>query len=125
MTTATAPSATLYERMGGATRLRDLIGQIVDMHLENPAIRTRFEAFDRAALKDGAYQFFAMAMGGPEQYSGRGLVATHRGMNINEAEFVAATDDVLAVLQRNGVGAQEQQEILAAFFALKGEVLHQ
>jgi hypothetical protein len=45
-------------------------------------------------------------------------------MNVSEHEFVAATDDVIAVLQKNGVGEREQAEVLAAFFAMKGEVLH-
>ena len=44
-------------------------------------------------------------------------------MNVNEQEFLAATDDVLAVLRSHGVGEREQQEVLAAFFAMKGEVL--
>ncbi len=118
-----APSATLYERLGGGDGLRTIIGAIVDAHLENELIRTRFEPFDRASMKDAAFRFFAQATGGPEVYDGRGLRATHRGMNVNEQEFLAATDDVLAVLRSHGVGEREQQEVLAAFFAMKGEVL--
>jgi hemoglobin len=117
-------TATLYERLGGGERLRGIIGDIVDAHLENPAIHTRFEPFERAAMKEQAFLFFAAATGGPEVYAGRGLRETHRGMNVNETEFVAATDDVLAVLNRHGVGPGEQAEVLAAFFAMKGEVLH-
>lgn len=123
MTTEMTSTATLYDRIGGADRLRALVGEIVEAHLKNQAIQSRFERFDPAQLKAGAFQFFAMAMGGPEQYTGRGLEETHRGMNISEQEFVAATDDVFAVLQRNNVGMQEQMEVLAAFFALKGQVL--
>lgn len=124
MTSTEAPATSLYERLGGADRLRALVGEIVDAHMNNPRIKVRFAQFDRAQLTDGAFQFFAMAMGGPQAYQGRGLVETHRGMNISEEEFVAATDDVVGVLQRNNVGAQEQMEILAAFFAMKGDVLH-
>jgi hemoglobin len=125
MTQATsAPAATLYERIGGAERLRFLVGEIITAHLANPQIRSRFEAFDAEVMKANAAAFFAQAMGGPAEYQGRGLLETHRGMNVNELEFVAATDDVLGVLNRNGVGPQEQLEILGAFFAMKGEVLH-
>ena len=118
-------TATLYERLGGSEKLRKMIGEIVDAHLANPAIHTRFEPFDRDAMKAGAFQFFAQATGGSEVYEGRGLLATHKGMNVSEHEFVAATDDVLAVLRRNGISEQEQLEVLGAFFAMKGEVLHQ
>ena len=119
-----SPPASLYARIGGAERLRALVGEIVDAHLLNPDIHSRFEPFDRDQMVEGAFRFFAQAMGGPAQYTGRGLAETHRGMNVSELEFVAATDDVLGVLNRNGVGAQEQLEILGAFFAMKGEVLH-
>ena len=116
--------ATLYARLGGAEALRAILDDIVDAHLDNHLIHTRFEPFDRQSLKDGAFQFFASATGGPQNYAGRGLRGTHRGMNINEQEFVAATDDVLTVLRRHGVAEREQQEVLAAFFAMKDEVLH-
>ena len=119
-----ASANTLFARLGGAERLRFLVSEIVEAHLKNPDIQKRFEPFDPDTMKAGAFAFFAQAMGGPEAYDGRGLRETHRGMNIGEHEFVAATDDVLDVLQRNGVGPQEQMEILAAFFAMKGEVLH-
>lgn len=121
---APAATATLYERLGGADGLGRIISEIVDAHLENPAIHTRFEPFDAATLKEGAFRFFAQATGGPAIYDGRGLRETHRGMNVNEQELVAAMDDVLAVLQRHGIPVLEQQEVLAAFFAMKGEVLH-
>ena len=123
-TSSEAPAATLYQRLGGGAKLETIIGDIVDAHLANAAIHTRFEPFDRKEMKRNAFLFFAMATGGPEVYEGRGLVATHRGMNVNEQEFVAATDDVLAVLRKHGVGDREQAEVLAAFFAMKGEVLH-
>jgi hypothetical protein len=32
-------------------------------------------------------------------------------MNVNELEFVAATDDMLAVLRKHGVPDREQQEL--------------
>jgi hypothetical protein len=37
----------------------------------------------------------------------------HRGMNISEAEFVAAVDDILAALQRHGIDQSTQKDILA------------
>jgi hemoglobin len=104
--------------------MRQIIGEIVDAHLANPAIRVRFEPFDRDKMKHQAFQFFAQATGGPEVYEGRGLRGTHQGMNVSDQEFVSAVDDVMAVLRRNGVGDREQQEVLAAFFAMKDEVLH-
>lgn len=116
--------ASLYERVGGGDALRQMVSETIDAHLANPAVRTRFQRFDRDGLIERAFPFFAQAMGGAETYTGAGLRAVHEGMNINEAEFVATTDDLLGVLRKHGIGEREQQEILAAFFAWKDELLH-
>ena len=123
--TSEAPAGTsLYERVGGGERLRQILSDTIDAHLANPAIRTRFQRYDRNVLIERAFPFFAQATGGPETYTGAGLRAVHEGMNISDAEFVAATDDLLGVLRKHGVGDHEQQEVLAAFFAWKDELLH-
>lgn len=123
--TPEAPAAaSLYERVGGGNALRRIVSDTIDAHLANPAISPRFQRFDRDVLIERALPFFAQAMGGAETYTGSGLRAVHEGMNINEAEFVAATDDLLGVLRKHGVGDREQQEILSAFFAWKDELLH-
>lgn len=123
-TATAAPAATLFERVGGEAGLRAIVSDVVDAHLANPAIQTRFQQYPVEQMKENAYAFFAQGTGGPAAYSGRGLLEVHRGMNINEQEFVAACDDLMAVLQARGVGEREQQELLTAFFAMKGEVLH-
>ena len=51
--------------------------------------------------------------------------AAHRGMNISEQEYLAVADDIMAALDKNGVGDQEKREILMIAFSLKGEILRQ
>jgi hemoglobin len=53
------------------------------------------------------------------------MVAAHWGMNISEREYLAVTDDIMAALDKNGVGDQEKREILMIAFSLKGEILRQ
>jgi hemoglobin len=119
-----APSATLYERIGGAEALRRIAADLVDAHLANPIIAPRFRAIDQEVAKQHAFEFFCMGSGGPEPYTGRDLHEVHTGMNISDQEFIAAVDDLMSVMQQNGVGEREQQEVLFIFFSLKGQVLH-
>ena len=121
--TGTATLPTLYERLGGADGLRRIIDDVIDAHLANPLIGVRFQAFEPAEMKQKAFTFFAAGTGGPQSYEGRDLPTAHKGMNINEQEFLAATDDLMSVLAKHGVGQIEQQEVLAAFYSMKGEVL--
>jgi len=118
-----SPAATLYERIGGADALRRIANDLVDAHVGNPIIGQRFQAIDRETAKQHAFEFFCMGSGGSEAYTGRDVREVHTGMNISEQEFIAAVDDLMAVLQRNNIGEREQQEVLYIFFSLKGQVL--
>ncbi len=124
MTLAQTETKTLYERLGGEAGLRAIADKVIDAHLANPQIGTRFEHGNPAHAKQMAYEFFGAGSGGPQSYTGKDMPAAHAGMNIGEAEFVFVCDDVLAVLQGLGVGATEQGEVLGIFFALKDQVLH-
>lgn len=45
-------------------------------------------------------------------------------MNINEAEYMAATDDILAMLAQNGVDERTRNEVLAFAYLLKEQIMH-
>jgi len=52
------------------------------------------------------------------------MITTHRGMNINEAEYLAVIDDIMGALDKNDIGDQEKMEVLMICYSLKGEILH-
>jgi len=116
-------SATLFDRLGGSDRLALIVDDIVDNHLKNPKVRTRFENVDQRKLRKLALEFFSAGTGGPHTYSGRDMVATHKGMNISEEEFVAVIDDILLALDQNGVGETEKAEVLSILWSLKNQVI--
>lgn len=121
---------TLYEQLGGATGIAKMVDDIVDAHLNNPVIKTRFlpylEKPERVAeIKKHTCDFLGAGSGGPEKYLGRSMPETHRGMNISEAEYMAVVDDILGVMEKHGIGESARKDVLAITFALKDEILHQ
>lgn len=118
-------AATLYERLGGQKAIAAMADAIVEAHIRNPLIKTRFLDTDNAKLKLLVAQFFSMGTGGPQQYDGRDMRTAHRGMNLDERELVAAIDDVLMVLDAHKVDPATRGEVLAILYSLKGEVLFQ
>lgn len=116
-------SAPLYERLGGADKIAAIVDEMADLHLKNPLIAPRFQKSDIPKLKRLAYEFFCAGAGGPERYSGRDMRTTHGGMNINEQEFVAVIDDVVAAMEKVGIGPQEKNEVVAILYSLKGDVV--
>jgi len=113
----------LYERLGGTEGIKKIANDVVDCHLQNPAIATRFKAADPDKLKNGAATFFISGTGGPSVYKGADMVATHKHMNISHEEFMAVCDDALSALQMNGNGQREQEEVLFIFYSMRNEVI--
>ncbi|PWE17489.1 group 1 truncated hemoglobin [Marinicauda salina] len=118
-------SATLFERLGGENGIKAIANDLVELHVKNPIIGPRFAGSDKAAVKQTVAEFFITGSGGPEVYKGEDMVTAHKHMNINGDEFVAALDDAMVALDKNGIGEPEKQETLAILFSMRGEVMHQ
>lgn len=119
----------LFERLGGSSGISALVDSVVALHMENPVISARFRPYleqpDKLALtKKHTCAFFEAGSGGPAAYQGRSMRDAHRGMNISEAEYMAAVDDILAALRKHGMDDQTQKDVLAIAYSLKGEILH-
>jgi hemoglobin len=122
-------SGSLFQRLGGTSGIQSLVDDIVALHMENPAIKARFRPYletpDKLAqTKKHLCAFLEAGSGGKAQYTGRSMPDAHRGMNISEAEYMAATDDILAALRKHGVDEQTQKDVLAIAYSLKGQILH-
>ncbi len=115
--------STLYERLGGSEKITQIAHDIVDNHLVNPHISTRFAGADPASLKKGAATFFITGSGGPEVYEGKDMLTVHKGLNISPAEFMAVLDDSLAAMEKNSVGVSEQQEVLYILYSFREQIV--
>lgn len=116
-------SQSLYERLGGSEGITRIAGDVVDNHLKNKAIATRFAKADVNALKKAAATFFITGTGGPNVYQGKDMLAVHKGMNISAAEFMAVLDDALAALEKNKIGQREQEEVLFALYSMRSQIV--
>ncbi len=93
-------------------------------HLTNPVVRTRFENIkDLDHARRMAAEFFCAGCGGPDPYTGRDMLTTHRGMNISEQEYMAVMDDILGALGKNGIDQATQNEVVAILYSLKNEII--
>jgi hemoglobin len=119
----------LYSRLGGAEGITALVDDIVDHHMNNPAVAARFLPYKEkpellAQVKKHTVDFFSMGSGGPAVYAGRDMETTHRGMNISETEYMHVVDDIMAVCEKHGIDAQSQSEVLSIAWSLKEQIMH-
>jgi len=119
-----AETVSLYDRLGRADGITRIVDDVMDAHLANPAIKTRFEASqDLDHAKRMAVEFFCAGCGGPECYTGRDLLVAHKGMNISEQEYMAAMDDILGALEKHAIDPATRGEVTAILYSLKGQVI--
>ncbi len=117
-------ATTLYERLGGRPGITRITRELIKNHLANPLVKTRYEKCDdMERLERHAIEFFCAGSGGTEAYTGKDMIATHRGMNISEQEFVAVLDDAMDALDKCGVDPATRNEVLGVLWSLKKEVI--
>lgn len=120
----TLKQQSLYERLGGA----EGISAIVDAHMNNPVIKARYlllkdQPEHLALIKKHTKEFFGAGSGGPEVYTGKDMLSTHRGMNISEAEYMNVIDDILMVLDKHRKDQQTKNDVLAIVYSMKDEMI--
>ena len=116
--------ASLYERLGGGDKIKQIVADVWANHTSNPLIQNRYANSDGEKVKQVVWEFFCAGTGGPQEYTGDDMLTAHRGMNISDEEFNAVTDDVLKALDKNEVGKKERDEVLVILYSMKGEIAH-
>jgi len=128
-TTTNTQTASLYERLGRAEGISKLVDDIVDAHMKNPAIQSRFLPYQSdpeklETTKHHLRTFLAAGTGGPDEYAGRSMPEAHRGMNVSEHEYMAALDDIVNAMRSNGIDEATRKDVLAIAYSLKDEIMH-
>jgi len=117
-------TTTLYERLGRREGITRITADLMKNHLANPLVNARYmSSEDLERVERRVVEFFCAGTGGPETYTGKDMVATHKGMNINEQEFMSVIDDAMDALQKNGIDESTRNEVLAVLWSMRREVL--
>ena len=106
-------TTTLYQRLGENEGIAHLVDDVVAAHLVNPYVKTRFEKIeDMAHTKQLIGEFLTNGSGTPPTYTGKGILGAHIDVEVTEQEFLAAMDDIVGVMNKNGIDEDTKNEIL-------------
>ena len=114
----------LYERLGGATGISNIVDDIVDAHMNNPAIKARFlplkdDPNHFEEVRGHLINFLASGSGGPEKYTGMDMPEAHKGMNISQGEYMEVIDDIMSALNKHNIDEETQKDVLHIAYSLK------
>jgi hemoglobin len=118
----------LFENLGGTVGITAIVDDVVEAHMNNPAISAWFlpykdEPKRLASIKKHTVDFFSAGSGGPVTYTGRDMPTAHEGMNINLEEYQHTVDDIMIVLGRHNIDEQSKLNVLAILSSLKDSIV--
>jgi hemoglobin len=117
MSTAQQTQPTLFERLGGTYSIAVVVDDFIDRVMvdprlnANPAVDEAHHKIPPAGFKYFVTEMVCWASGGPQKYTGRSMVDSHRDLGITSGEWDAFMDDFRQTLDKFNVPAAEQEEL--------------
>jgi hemoglobin len=123
MATAVLERKSLYEELGGRAAIAAVVDEFYARLLGDAALAPLFAGTDLDRLRRHQAAFLVAALGGPNEYRGRGLRQAHAGMNITAAQFGAVAGHLADALATCGVPALTVETVIGHVAQLQGDVV--
>ncbi len=82
-----------------------------------------FVGVDKKMVTKHVADFIAAGTGGTATYAGRDLPGSHAHLNLTDADFLSAGDDIVNSMKVMGYGENEIQEFVCILVSLKDQVV--
>jgi hemoglobin len=124
--------AALYDRLGGADAIRDLVQRATERFLADPALNFRREGTTREwaatpgtmdRFRDRLTDYLVSMTGGPAAYHGPTMLEVHHGMRITDREYDAFVGDFMDAMRSRGVNARDGRELVSILEGLRGDIV--
>jgi hemoglobin len=103
---------TLYERLGGEAAVASLVDEFYGRVLANPTLAPYFANTSMVALQRMQREFFAAALDGPVQYTGRPIIHAHHHLKITLSDFQAFVGHLFETLRDSDLSEQDCYDII-------------
>ena len=113
----------LYEKLGGEAGVESLVVAFYVKVMADPDLSPFFRHTTIEKLHAMQKDFFTMALGGPDQYSGLSLAAAHHGRGIKMQHFSRFVAHLLATLEDLGIETDEAEAVCARINTHANEIL--
>src|SRR5919107_5973854 len=119
----------LYDRLGGLYNIAVVVDDFIDRVMGDPRLNANprvDEAHHRVSPQGFKYyvtEMLCWAAGGPQSYSGRSMVESHRELRITPGEWDAFMDDLDQTLTKFAVPEPERGEIVAIVESTRNDIV--
>ncbi|MEV6625979.1 group 1 truncated hemoglobin [Amycolatopsis sp. NPDC051106] len=113
----------IYEQIGGQEALVAVVDDFYERVLADAELAAFFKGTNLPRLKGMQVEFFAGALGGPDEYRGRSMKDVHRGRGIERHHFDLVAKYLADSLLAAGVPEETTQTIIGAVAPLSADIV--
>jgi hemoglobin len=113
----------IYEQIGGEEALVAVVDDFYERVLADAELAAFFDGVNMSKLKGMQIEFFAAALGGPDEYRGRSMKDVHRGRGIEQHHFDLVAKYLTDSLLAAGVTGETTQTIIGAIAPLSPDIV--
>lgn len=115
--------SSIYEQIGGQEALIVVVDDFYKRVLADEQLAPFFTGTNMSRLKGKQVEFFAAALGGPQEYSGLSMKDAHRGRGIGQVHFNLVATYLTEALSAAGVPDDTVATIIGAIAPLSEDIV--
>jgi hemoglobin len=118
-----ASSPSHYERIGGAESVKAAVRLFYDRVLADAELAPYFTAVNMEEQRRHLALMLTVVLGGPNNYTGRGLAEAHQPLNIPDEHYARVGAHLLDTLTELGVPADILDDVRATLVSVRDQVV--
>jgi hemoglobin len=120
-TRAAAPST--YDQLGGAAGVEAIVDGLLETIVDDDRINAQFANTDILRLRSKLIEQICAESDGPCTYTGLTMQESHAGRHIDDAQFNALVEDLIAAMTARGVPVAAQNRLLRRLAPMHGDIV--
>ena len=125
---AATKAPTLYTQLGGYDALAAVTDDFIKALATDPTLAKFFTGLNdesKKRVRQHVIDFLCNATGGPCLYLGQDMKTAHKGLHITDAEWNTSAQHLVDTLNKLKVPQAQQDAVMGAIGALKGDIVGQ
>jgi hemoglobin len=106
------PDGRTYAQLGGAAGIQAIVDDLLEAILVDDRINFQFAQTDIAHFRAKLTEQICVESGGPCTYTGLPMDEVHAGRGIDDVQFNALVEDLVAVMEHRAVPVAAQNRLL-------------
>lgn len=122
-TGALAFESSLYERLGGKAGIQHIADTLIDSSSHDPKTAPYWKNVNLVRVKTKLAEYLCSQTGGGCVFDDDNLRVIHAGQHISEGAFYSMVEQLRSLLDSQGIGAREKNELLRVLAPSKRDVV--